>query len=140
MLGTQDDRLRVNPLRYGVTPSPFFKSLFKTFYRCWKFHLQVINSLTILSIKRQIFDTWLGVLNHYWALLMIQLALIYQCANSHQQRFFLKKWPSSASFSFIFVLFKQTLQFLQQIYMKNVHPVDTAGIWTYDLRNMSLLP
>ena len=31
-------------------------------------------------------------------------------------------------FLFIFGLFKQTLQFLQQIYVKNVHPVYGAGI------------
>ena len=39
--------------------------------------------------------------------------------------------------SFIFDLFKQTsLQFLQQIYVKNVHPVYGAGIRTHDLRNL----
>ena len=31
--------------------------------------------------------------------------------------------PTPASFLFIFCLFKQTLPFLQQIEMKNVHPV-----------------
>ena len=39
-----------------------------------------------------------------------------------------------------FHLFKQTLQFLQQINVKNVNPVYGAGIWTHDLWNMSLLP
>ena len=40
-----------------------------------------------------------------------------------------------APFSFIFDLFKQTsLQFLQQLYAKNVHPVNSAGIQTHDLR------
>ena len=34
----------------------------------------------------------------------------------------------------------QTLQFLQQINVKNVHPVYGAGIQTHDLWNMSLLP
>ena len=33
--------------------------------------------------------------------------------------------PTPASFSFIFGLFKQTIQFLQQI---NVHPVSNTGI------------
>ena len=37
-------------------------------------------------------------------------------------------------------LFKQTLQFLQQIYVKNDHPVYGAGIRTHDLQNSSLLP
>ena len=40
--------------------------------------------------------------------------------------------------SFIFGLFNQT--FLQQIYVKNVHPVYGAGIWTHNLQNKSLLP
>ena len=51
-----------------------------------------------------------------------------------------KNGPTPASFSFIFGLFKQTLQFLQQIYVKNVHPVYSAGIWTHDLWNVGLLP
>ena len=43
--------------------------------------------------------------------------------------------------SFIFGLFKQTsLQILQNINVKNVHPVYSARIWTHNLRNMSLLP
>ena len=33
-------------------------------------------------------------------------------------------------------LFKQTLQSLQQIYVKNVHPVSGAGIQTHNLQNM----
>ena len=52
----------------------------------------------------------------------------------------LKNVPTPVSFSFIFSLFKQTLRFLQQIYVKNVHPVYRAGIWTHDILNMSLLP
>ena len=32
------------------------------------------------------------------------------------------------------------LQFFQQIFVKNVHPVYGAGIRTHDLWNMSLLP
>ena len=45
-----------------------------------------------------------------------------------------------ASFSFIFVSFNETLQFLQQINVKNVHPVSSAGIRTHDLWNVSPLP
>ena len=41
---------------------------------------------------------------------------------------FLKIGPSPTSFSFIFVFFKQTLQFLLQRNVKNVHPVYGAGI------------
>ena len=39
-----------------------------------------------------------------------------------------------------FRLFKQTLQFLEQINVKNVHAEYGAGIQTHDLQNMSLLP
>ena len=35
---------------------------------------------------------------------------------------------------------KQTLKFLQQIYVKNVHPEYSAGIRPHRLRDMSLLP
>ena len=34
--------------------------------------------------------------------------------------------------------FKQTLQILQQLNVKKVHPVSGAGIWTQDLWIMSL--
>ena len=46
-----------------------------------------------------------------------------------------------ASFSFIFSLFKTNINtILQQIDVKNVHPVYGTGIRTHDLQNMSLLP
>ena len=51
--------------------------------------------------------------------------------------------PTPASFSFIFGLFKQTIQFLQQINVKkclNDHLVYGAEIWTHDLQNMSHHP
>ena len=59
-----------------------------------------------------------------------------------QQNSFFKNGPTSASFSFIFGLFKQTIQFLQQINVKkcHVHPVSGTGIRTHDLWNVSLLP
>ena len=47
---------------------------------------------------------------------------------------FLKMGQTPASFSFIFDLFKQTIQFLQQINVKNVHPVYGAGIRIHGLR------
>ena len=54
---------------------------------------------------------------------------------------FLKNGPTLASFSIIFGLFKQTsLQFLQQINVKIVHPVYGAGIRTHNLQNVSLFP
>ena len=51
----------------------------------------------------------------------------------------LKKWANLASFSFIFGLFKQTIQFLQQINVNNVHPAG-AGIRTHNLLNMTRHP
>ena len=48
--------------------------------------------------------------------------------------------PTPPSFSFIFGLFKQTLQFLQQINVKHVHREYSTGIWTHDLSNMSRQP
>ena len=48
--------------------------------------------------------------------------------------------PTPASFLCIFGLFKQTTQFLQQMNVKNVHPVYGAGIRTNDLSNMSHNP
>ena len=44
-----------------------------------------------------------------------------------------------ASFSFIFALLKQTIQFLKQINVKNVHPVSCAGIQTHNILIVSLL-
>ena len=54
---------------------------------------------------------------------------------------FYKNRPSPASFSFRYVrIFKQTLQFLHQINVKNVHPVYGAGIQIHNLWNMSIIP
>jgi len=55
------------------------------------------------------------------------------------QPLFEKNGPTQASFSFIFV-FSNALQFLQQINVKNFHPVYGARIRTHNLWNMSLLP
>ena len=48
----------------------------------------------------------------------------------------LKNGPSPASFSFIFVFSNKHHNFLQQIHVKNVHPVYGAEIWTHDLQIM----
>ena len=39
----------------------------------------------------------------------------------------------------LFSSFQANIIFLQQIYVKNVHPVYGAGTQTHDLQNMSLL-
>ena len=54
-------------------------------------------------------------------------------------KLFFKKWTNPGLFLLTFGLFKQTKQFLQQINVKNVHPVYGTGIQIHDLRNMSLL-
>ena len=51
--------------------------------------------------------------------------------------FFKKIGPTPASFPFIFGLFKQTIQFLQQINANNVCPVYKVGIQSHDLSSMS---
>ena len=56
-------------------------------------------------------------------------------------RHVLKNGPSPASFSFIFGLFQTNINtILQQINVKNVHPVYGTGIRTHDLKIVSLLP
>ena len=53
----------------------------------------------------------------------------------------LKNGPSATSFTFIFGLFQINIKiFLQQINVKNVHPIYDARNRTHDLQNMSLLP
>ena len=53
---------------------------------------------------------------------------------------FFSKMGQPRPLSFIFGLFKQILlQFLQQINVKNVHPVSGAGIRTHNLLITSLL-
>ena len=46
----------------------------------------------------------------------------------------------SLFFVFIFVFSNKPYKFLQQIYVKNVHPVYAAGIQTHDLQDLSLHP
>ena len=61
----------------------------------------------------------------------------------HSFALFFLNGPAPASFQFIFDLFKQTIQFLQQINVKKcqtVHPVYSPGIRTHDLVNMSRHP
>ena len=62
-------------------------------------------------------------------------------AKSPEMNYFLKKWANTASFIvyiryfyFLFSVFSNKHQFV-----KNSHPVNGAGIWTHNLRNMSLL-
>ena len=47
------------------------------------------------------------------------------------------KWANTSLFFICFGLFMQTIQFLQQINVKIVHPVYSAGIQTHDLSIMS---
>ena len=54
--------------------------------------------------------------------------------------FLKKKWANPGSVIVYFHLFKQTLQFLQQKNVKNVHPVSGTGIQTHNLLITSLGP
>ena len=74
-------------------------------------------------------------------LIILLILKVDKCTLTHSNVFFFKKnGPTPASLLFIFSLLKQTLQFLQQLYVKNVHPVYFAGIRTHDLWNVSLFP
>ena len=53
-----------------------------------------------------------------------------QTKSLHTSYIDVKNGPFLASLSFIFGLFKQTLQFLQQYDVKNAHPVSNDGIQT----------
>ena len=69
------------------------------------------------------------------------LSLLHQ-SHSVKVPLYWKKWAITGLFLFIFGLFKQTIQFLQQINVKkyHVHVVYRAGIWTHDLSNVIQLP
>ena len=54
--------------------------------------------------------------------------------------FFKKMGQPRPLFRLFSVFFKQTMQFLQQINVKHVHPVYGAGIQTHNLSNMSRHP
>ena len=82
-----------------------------------------------------------------WENVLPILLKVDQCGHTDASQFermlfsfFLKKWPTPASFSFIFGHFKQTLQFLQQINVKNVHLVYGTGYRTHDLWIVSVFP
>ena len=59
---------------------------------------------------------------------------ILECDDECFDFFF--KCEISGLFFVYFRLFKPTLKILQQINVKNVHPVYDAGIWTHDLQNL----
>ena len=61
------------------------------------------------------------------------------CLVKHAWSFLKKLDHPRHIFHLYLAFFKQTLQFLQQINVKNVHPVYGAGIQTHDFKNMSLL-
>ena len=79
-------------------------------------------------------DRWAlpnGMVNGYDYLKRSLVANVHLWA-LHLKRLFLNG-PTPASFSFIIGLFKQTMQFLQLINVKNVHLVYGTGIRTHDL-------
>ena len=65
-----------------------------------------------------------------------RIARFWSRSNTSWIYFLTKNSPTPASYSFIFGLFKQTIQYLQQINEKNVHPVYGLGFkpmtfWTW---------
>ena len=56
------------------------------------------------------------------------------------QVIFKKKWANPSLSLFIYDLFQTNKTILQQINVKNDHPVYGAGIQTHDLSNMSRQP
>ena len=64
------------------------------------------------------------------------LSLVYSLLHD----FFYLKWAILGLFYVYFCLFTQTLQFLQQINVKNGQPINCAGIQTHNLWSMGLLP
>ena len=69
------------------------------------------------------------------------MPLVHYLLRKLCRKSFFEKWAIPASFSFCFSLFQaNTNTILQQINVKNVHPVYGTGIRTHDLQYMSLLP
>ena len=64
------------------------------------------------------------------------------CQSKFLEKFFQKNGPTLASFIIYFWSFsnKHHYNFYNKYMWKNVHPVYSTGIWTHDLRNVSLLP
>ena len=86
-----------------------------------------------------------------WQLITIWLRFLLdkiksskECKYQHEKhlapKYFFFKLAHPGHFFIYFRLFKHTLQILQPHIWKNVHPVDSAGIWTHNLQDMSLLP
>ena len=88
------------------------------------------SSLLALILLQPIFSSLLG---NRWCKTF--LAVKDGTVNVH----FLKKWANPGLFFVYFRLFKQTLQLLQQINVKHVHPVTSAAIRTHNLLITSLL-
>ena len=108
-------------------------------------YAQCVCTLTIFQRLVQIWRVTLLVLvpvsspPNAWQVTQLKTPCFNECRHSKAIKSFLNG-PTPASFSFIFVLFKQTIQFLQRIYLKNVHPVYSPRIRTHNLWNVSLFP
>ena len=110
-----------------VMPSSSSTNLFKSTHMKFLANLTRVTMLKkylMLSYQQSLVNFASENLNHY----------------SPYRFFFKKNGPTPASFSFISGLFKETIQFVQQINVKNVHPVCVAGIRTHDFSNMSRHP
>ena len=112
-------------------------SLIRPFSTFLSFIVKVSHSISISSSSAtyfQPFQTYASVPTEYVCILFNSFS-----GQSVNMIVFNKKMGHPL-FCFIFGLFKETLQYLQQINVKNVHPVYGAESQTHDLWNMSLLP
>ena len=91
---------------------------------------------------KKVSPAYLGMnsVGNVWFLVIPRMAFNIDSSHFWDRVIFKKKWANPSLFFIYFRLFKHTFQFLQQINVKNVHPLFCAGIWTHNLWNRSLLP
>ena len=102
--------------------------------RHWKMLLAIMVPVCLLPIP--ILDGTVTFRCAYVGLVMaVYWYELIRNLNFHYIQIYSKNGPSSVSFSFIFGLFKQTIQ----NNVKNVYSVSSARIWTHNILIMSLL-
>ena len=83
----------------------------------------------------------LGCFSQNWEVILAALPLLNQIGNQCDVgHLFFCKWAIPGPFFDYLRLFKQIIQFLQQINAKNVYPVYCAGIRTHFRQNLRYLP
>ena len=98
----------------------------------WQTHVRLLNPITVLQLFHGNDET---VSPDRLTKIVRHLAQTF----SREYVFFIKK-ANPGHFFVHFRSFQTTIEFLQQMYVKNVHPGYGAGIRTHDLWNVSLFP